>query len=80
MPAATAILTPPLRARTAPQGSIYIPVARPAQPISHPSIQRSRPVRRPFIQRLYGVFTVIAVCGLISPLIVATLTFPVVPT
>ena len=69
----------PLRTRSEAPGSIYIPNPRPAQPSGQPKSQRKPSMSRNLIQRLYGAFTVIAVCGLLSPLLVASLTFTGAP-
>src|SRR5262249_568121 len=71
----TSTLAQPLRSRSEAPGSIYIPTARPAQP-RRQSQPKGRQRMSGFVrERIYGLFTAIAICGLLSPLAVASLTF-----
>lgn len=74
MPTRETTLAQPLRSRSEAPGSIYSPIPRPAQPSGQPTPERNEPMSRK-ISRLYGLFTTIAICGLISPLLAASLTF-----
>ena len=78
MTALQSTLALPLRNRPEAPGSIYIPMPRLAQPGAQSQQSRTRTMSRN-IQRLYGVFTMIAVAGLLSPLVMASATFATVP-
>ena len=69
----------PFRIRSDAAGSIYVPAAAPEQPTHQPKSQRRSSMSRSLSQRLYGFFTVVAVFGLLSPFVMASVTFSGVP-
>jgi hypothetical protein len=69
----------PLRSRSDVQGPNYSPTPRPAQPSGQSKPERKQPMSRYNRQRLYGVFTAVAFFSLLSPLVVASVTFATVP-
>jgi len=68
------------------KGSIYIPSKAPAQPAAQPFSQRTCTMShhpslraRSLSQRIDRVLTVVAMCGLLSPLLVGSFMFVVTP-
>lgn len=71
----TTTLAQPLHSRSEAAGSIYIAMPCPAQPSGQSQSKRNQAMSRIVLERLYGVFSAIAICGLLSPLVMASLIF-----
>jgi hypothetical protein len=69
----------PFRIHSDVSGSIYIPSASPAQPVQQLNSKRSFPMSRNLSQRIDRILTVVAMCGLLSPLLVGSFMFVVTP-
>jgi hypothetical protein len=73
--AATAVLPP--RSRSEASGSILIAFPQPAQPAGQPSPKRNFPMLRTLTQRLDAVLSTLAMFGMLSPLVLASVMFVV---
>jgi hypothetical protein len=73
--ASTTVL--PLRSRSEAPGSIFIAFPEPARPARQTSTKRNFPMTRSLTQRLDAAFSSIAMFGLLSPLLLASVMFVV---
>jgi len=79
MPICKPTLALPLRSQFEVPGSNHIRIPRPAQPAGQPDPKGRQPMSRYRLQRLYGVFTAVAIVSLLSPLVMASATFMTIP-
>jgi hypothetical protein len=75
-PSSTTSVLPP-RSRSEAPGSIFIPLAEPAQLARQTATERNVPMSRNLSQRLDTAFSTIAMFGLLSPLVLASVMFVV---
>ena len=79
MPTKTRTFVLPFRIHSDALGSTYIPFASPARPADQLNSKRNFPMSRNFSQRIDRILTVVAMCGLLSPLLVGSFMFVVTP-
>ena len=77
MPTQTRTFVPPFRLRSDAAGSTHTLFQAPAQPADQLKSQRSLPMFRNLCQRLDRAMTAVAMCGLLSPLLVGSFMFVV---
>ena len=79
MPIRKPTLAVPLRSQFEAPGPNYTRIPPPAQPGGQTEPKGRQPMSRYHLQRLYGVFTAVAIVSLLSPLVMASATFMTVP-